>query len=65
METKLAQYSLLEALAEGPFTIEELSEKTKMHRTTVSKYLAVMEAAKIVGYRSVGKAKMFFTGSGQ
>ena len=59
-ETSSVQDSILEALAKGTFTIEELSANIGMHRTTVSKYLAVMEAAKLVEYRNIGKAKMFF-----
>ena len=59
-ETKQIQESILEALSKGSFTIEEIAENIGVHRTTVSKYLAIMEAGKIVEYKNVGKAKMFF-----
>ena len=59
-ETKHVQDSILRALEKGSFTIEELSAAIGVHRTTVSKYLAIMEAGKVVSFRSIGKAKMFF-----
>ncbi len=59
-ETRHVQDSILHVLEKGPFTIEEISAAIGIHRTTVSKYLAIMEAGKVVEYRSVGKAKMFF-----
>ncbi|MBI4177462.1 MAG: winged helix-turn-helix transcriptional regulator [Candidatus Aenigmarchaeota archaeon] len=60
LETKHIQDSILEALSKGSLTIEEIAGNIGVHRTTVSKYLAIMEAGKIVEYRSIGKAKMFF-----
>ncbi len=60
IETKQIQDSILQALVKGSFTIEEISANIGIHRTTVSKYLAIMEAGKLVEYRSIGKAKMFF-----
>ena len=60
VETKQIQDSILQALGKGSFTIEEISANIGIHRTTVSKYLAIMEAGKIVEFRNIGKAKMFF-----
>ena len=40
-------------------TIEETASKLGMHRTTASKYLAVLEAKGLVKYRPVGKAKLY------
>ncbi len=59
-KTMYIQDSILQALEKGSFTIEELSAAIGIHRTTVSKYLAIMEAGKVVSFRSIGKAKMFF-----
>ncbi|MBI4168025.1 MAG: winged helix-turn-helix transcriptional regulator [Candidatus Aenigmarchaeota archaeon] len=59
-ETRQIQESILEALSKGSFTIEEIAANIGIHRTTVSKYLAIMEAGKVVEFRSIGKAKMFF-----
>ncbi len=42
-------------------TIEETSKKLNLHRITVSKYLAVLEARGYVSYKKVGKAKLFYT----
>ncbi len=63
-ETKQIQESILEALSKGSLTIEEIAENIGVHRTTVSKYLAIMEAGKVVEYRTIGKAKMFFLPKG-
>ncbi|MGD6809763.1 MAG: HTH domain-containing protein [Candidatus Bathyarchaeia archaeon] len=42
------------------FSIEELAEKTGLHRNTVSKYLFGLEkAGKIKNSRTVGRAKMY------
>ncbi|MBI2085439.1 MAG: winged helix-turn-helix transcriptional regulator [Candidatus Aenigmarchaeota archaeon] len=60
VETRQIQDSILQALGKGSFTIEEISSNIGVHRTTVSKYLAIMEAGKLVEFRSIGKAKMFF-----
>ncbi len=59
-KTMHVQDSILQALEKGSFTIEEISASIGIHRTTVSKYLAIMEAGKVVEYRSIGKAKMFY-----
>jgi len=41
-------------------SIEELAEATKLHRNTVSKYVAILEAGrKIIMTRTLGNAKMF------
>ena len=63
-ETKQIQDSILETLAKGSFTIEEIATSIGVHRTTVSKYLAIMEAGKVVAFHSIGKAKMFFLPKG-
>lgn len=51
---------ILGMLREDSLTIEEVSNKAKMHRITASKYLAVLEARGLIKYRAVGKAKLFF-----
>lgn len=41
-------------------SIEELAEATKLHRNTVSKYVAILEAGnKIIMTRALGNAKLF------
>lgn len=41
-------------------TIEEVAERASINRITASKYLAVMEARKLVAKREVGRAKLFY-----
>jgi DNA-binding IclR family transcriptional regulator len=42
------------------FSIEEIAEKTKLHRNTASKYLFGLEKeGKIKNSRTVGRAKMY------
>jgi DNA-binding transcriptional ArsR family regulator len=52
---------ILDTLAknEDGLTISEFARILGMHYTTVSKYLAVMEAENKVVHRDVGMAKMF------
>jgi len=40
-------------------TIEDISKKLRINRSTASKYLAVLEATGHVKYRNIGKAKLF------
>jgi DNA-binding IclR family transcriptional regulator len=40
-------------------TINEVAERANTHRTTASKYLAVLEARGMVKCRNVGKAKLY------
>ncbi len=40
-------------------TITETSEKLKIHYTTASKYLAVLEAERKLKHRDIGMAKLF------
>jgi predicted AAA+ superfamily ATPase len=50
----------LDAQYPNDFSIEEISEKTDIHRNTVSKYVYGLEkAGRIKNSRSVGNAKMF------
>ena len=44
-------------------TILEIAERTRIHRVTASKYLAVLEAKGFVKRRDVGKAKLYSLGS--
>lgn len=46
--------------AETSLTINEVAKKANAHRTTASKYLAVLEARGIVKCRNVGKAKLYY-----
>jgi DNA-binding IclR family transcriptional regulator len=41
-------------------TINEVAEKVNAHRTTTSKYLAVLEAKGMIKCRNVGKAKLYY-----
>lgn len=41
-------------------TINEVAERVNTHRTTASKYLAVMEAKGMIRCRNVGKAKLYY-----
>ncbi len=51
---------ILKLLSRHDFlTIEETANKLGMHRTTASKYLAVLEAKGLVKYRAIGKAKLY------
>jgi DNA-binding IclR family transcriptional regulator len=44
------------------YSIEEIAEKTKLHRNTVSKYLFGLEKeGKIKNTRTIGRAKMYTT----
>ena len=45
--------------ADHSLTIDDVSKRTKLHRVTVVKYLAVLEAVGNVKMRKVGKAKLF------
>ncbi len=45
-------------------TINEVAERVNAHRTTVSKYLAVLEARGMVKCRNVGKAKLYYVDDG-
>lgn len=63
MESSFVEEIILESLekADNPLTILEVAEKTRMHRVTASKYLAVLEAKGHVKRRDVGKAKLYST----
>jgi response regulator of citrate/malate metabolism len=50
--------------AETSLTINEVSQKINAHRTTTSKYLAVLEAKGMIKCRNVGKAKLYYVGNG-
>ena len=50
--------------AETSLTISEVSQKINAHRTTTSKYLAVLEAKGLIKCRNVGKAKLYYVGDG-
>jgi len=50
--------NIVKALEEE-LTISEISLKLNLNRTTVSKYLAVLEARNIVKHRDIGRAKLF------
>jgi len=54
---------LLKILEDYPFglTISELSEKSRLHRNTVSKYLNVLEVEKFVNKKEIGRAQLYFT----
>lgn len=41
-------------------TIEEVSAELKINRATASKYLAVLEAAKVILVRELGKARLHY-----
>jgi len=51
--------------ADTSLTISEVARKISAHRTTTSKYLAVMEAKGMISCRNVGKAKLYYVGNGQ
>jgi predicted transcriptional regulator len=44
--------------------IGEVAQKINAHRTTTSKYLAILEAKGMISCRSVGKAKLYYVGNG-
>ena len=52
---------ILGLLARNPdgLTISDVSRNLGLHYTTVSKYLAVLEASGIVVHRDIGMAKVF------
>ena len=50
--------------SETSLTINEVSEKINAHRTTTSKYLAILEAKGVIKCRNVGKAKLYYVGNG-
>ncbi len=45
-------------------TINEIAEMINAHRTTTSKYLAIMEARGLINCRNVGKAKLYYVING-
>jgi DNA-binding IclR family transcriptional regulator len=49
--------------SDSSLTILEIAERTRIHRVTASKYLAVLEAKGFVKRRDVGKAKLYSLGS--
>lgn len=51
--------------SEISLTINEVAEKANLHRTTTSKYLAVLEARGMVSCRNVGKAKLYRLNNGE
>lgn len=52
---------ILDALRKNPdgLTISDVSRLLDLHYTTVSKYLAVLEAMNLVTRRDIGMAKVF------
>lgn len=50
--------------AETSLTIGEVAQKINAHRTTTSKYLAILEAKGMISCRNVGKAKLYYVGNG-
>lgn len=56
MET---EEEILQLLREqGPLTITEITEFLKYCQSTVSKYIAILDAKKEIKIRKVGKAKL-------
>lgn len=54
---------LLDQLSEFPsgLTITELSNQTKIHRNTVSKYLSILEAEGLVKKKNISAARLYFS----
>jgi hypothetical protein len=54
---------ILETLEDYPFglTIKELSEKTRFHRNTISKYMSICEAEDLVDKKEIAAASVYFT----
>lgn len=48
---------LRESKADIPIT--NIAKRVNLHRATVAKYLAVLEAKGFVRYRAIGKAKLY------
>ncbi len=57
---------ILDALKKSDIslTINEVAEIINAHRTTTSKYLAIMEARGVINCRNVGKAKLYYVVNG-
>jgi len=53
---------IIEALQQNPYglTISELSRITKINRITLSKHLEILKERGYLGYRTVGKAKVWY-----
>jgi len=53
---------IIEALQQNPYglTISELSRITKINRVTLSKHLEILKERGYLGYRTVGKAKVWY-----
>jgi response regulator of citrate/malate metabolism len=51
--------SIVKAIQNSEFTIEEISKLVGINRITASKYLLVMEAKGTLIHRNIGKAKLF------
>jgi predicted transcriptional regulator len=58
MQVKDKIFHLLKINKDG-LTITETSKKLKIHYTTASKYLAVLEAEGKLKHRDIGMAKLF------
>ena len=43
-------------------TIQDIARKTKIHRLTAAKYLAILEVQGYVQHRNIGRAKLYSPG---
>jgi len=53
---------IIDTLQESPWglTIEDIAEKTRLHRNTVSKYISLLEEAGLAIKRQIGKYTLWF-----
>ena len=60
----VTQKLILDALrsSKEDMTIQEIAKKSKIHRLTCAKYLAILEVKGYVRHRTIGRAKLFSPG---
>ncbi|MEK6887472.1 MAG: winged helix-turn-helix domain-containing protein [Candidatus Aenigmatarchaeota archaeon] len=56
---KMIEENILKCLKKQDMTIEEVSNKINISRSTASKYLLVLETKGFVRCREIGRAKLF------
>ena len=60
MDLNSVESNIIRVLLKNPdMTIKQIADSLHIHRTTASKYLAVLEAFGLLEHRDIGKAKLY------
>lgn len=60
MDLSSIESNIIRVLLKNPdMTIKQIADSLHIHRTTASKYLAVLEASGLLEHRDIGKAKLY------